>query len=273
MDANLSKRIDKLVEDSFEKVMSLTKQIDRKAAANGAYDSGGRLLERNEAVISAFRDLTIELARIVSARGIVGAERVSAVDEGAKRLVNRIVQHQLQEVEALGSRTSPGSRTPSLAKKMLTELEQKLNEDAETVASDLEHGWTWGQQIAPDPVVRPNVTFGPNYGNQQVGVGDHVNQSMVVNPALSDLVGLIDHILASKEFAALGENQRRDLEEAAEDIKEEAARPSPDQSRIQRWGERFIHRLKAAGLIVAEEFMKAALMVGLTALAGAAPAL
>jgi hypothetical protein len=190
----------------------------------------------------------------------VESDLAPIIADGAKRLAARILE-----------RVAKGTSFPGDGR-LDAELRTKLNQDTEALKFDAAHDHAWGDSIKPASP-QTTVTIGANYGYQQIGVGDHTSQSISVHAGLADLVKAIDNVLQSPEFAALGEEERRDVQEDADDLIQEAKKASPERQRVEKCGRRVIRRLQAAGLTVAEKALDAALVAGLLALGSPGPAM
>jgi hypothetical protein len=263
----LMKRIDALVNDAAADARLSMDDIERDASYHGRGNSPYSAREKNRALRDIFRKRTTELAGIVSRAARLDATvKLGRLKAGAEQLADRLTGLARNDYLQAG-----GTSDRKYFEQLARELREQLDTDVHSIEHDFPTGFVWDQPIAAPVPVPPTsqITIGAIHGgNQQIAAGAVVNQKMTVNQAMDNLIGAIEVVRASKDYAALDLIMRRQLDEIADDLIEEARTPAPNASRLHRWGERFMSRLRTAGAWVLEESFKAALIAGMAALAG-----
>lgn len=102
-----------------------------------------------------------------------------------------------------------------------------------------------------------NITNSLGAAHQTV-VDDHNQQT--IQQQNSELIKIVDQILASDEFKSLSEANRDAVQDTAEALRGEIAKQVPDQSRIRRWAERLLAFAKEFGMHMAATALTKLLM-------------
>ena len=259
----LMKRIDALVNDTGADAALAMTDIDREASLHGRANSAYSVGEKNRVLRDIFRKRTTEMAGIVSrATHLDATGKLGRLTAGAQQLADRLAGLAWKDYSQAGG---PSDR--KFFERITGELREQLTADVESLTHDFPTGVVWEQPITvPAPPPTSQVTIHAIHGGiQQVAAGSVVNQTMTVNQAVGKLVATIGEIRASKEYVELDAETRQQLDEIADDLIDEANGATPDAARIEKWGERFMRRLRTAEAWVLEETFKAALIVGMTA--------
>jgi hypothetical protein len=261
---NLTKRIDAQINDDAAEASRVLDDMSGAASVAGRTGSAYDLGEKNRLVRARFRTNTVQIAKIIaSASDLTSEEKNSRLEAAAIQLSQRLAGLLNADCAA-----AAGHSDNSLFGGLFSELRAQLNEDIESLKHDFRVGIAWDERIIPLPSapITTNINIG---GQQQVGAPGSVQRQVVVVAKLPTLIRTIEEIQDSPEFVGLGNDMRNSLNEAADDLKEEARSGEPNPDRLRKWGQRFLDRLKTAGLYVAEEAFKAVLFASLVA-AGAA---
>jgi hypothetical protein len=168
-------------------------------------------------------------------------ERLSRLIGGARQLTDRLAELAQNDY----SQTAGGPDDREFYNRAVGELRQQLDADIESFAQDFPTGIVWEQPIEPDWST-PGIVHDIHAGDQQTDEATVIDRAIAVNQAMDSLVSTIAAFRTSKDYAALDASSRRQLDEIADDLINEAKAPAPNPSRIKQWGDRFIARLRSA---------------------------
>jgi hypothetical protein len=141
----------------------------------------------------------------------------------------------------------------------ISQLEARLQEIVHHVVDDFRHEMVGVMRLKKDPLVNvvSNITNSPGAAQQTV-VGDHNQQSL--QQQNSHLIKVINDLLASDEFKSLSEPNRFAVQDATDLLRDEIAKPNPDQSKIRRWAGHLLGFAKEFGMHLAATALTKLLM-------------
>jgi len=180
------------------------------------------------------------LARFLhEAAGRATDETAALLSEGSENLARRIVDDVTQQYAHEASMQA-----------MVDELREKFTEVRETFVDEFRHGMLGDSPLAKDPIVRvfSNVSNSPGAVVQTGGVG---NLHQTVSQHIAQFNAAMEGLTSSPEFTGLDPADQQAVKDVADIIREELTKPTPDQSKVRRWGERLVGLAKEFGLHVA----------------------
>ncbi|WP_425993570.1 hypothetical protein [Afipia sp. DC4300-2b1] len=132
----------------------------------------------------------------------------------------------------------------------LTRTKIALQERKDRLVDDFEHGMHGSERLKKDNVVNAVINQSNSPGAvAQVGAGTF--SQTVFTQQQHQLIEVIDQTLSSQEFLALNPDQQQGFRDIADVVKAEAARPTPDTGKLQRWGKTLVTFSTDVGLKVA----------------------
>ena len=115
---------------------------------------------------------------------------------------------------------------------------------------DFRHGILEGIRLTKDPIVSVISTVNNSPGAVvQAGLGNV--QKILSVDGRTDVRSALTSFLKSKEVQALAPDDRQGLEDLADVLTVELEKPSPDTSKLARWGKRLLEVAEKLGVAVA----------------------
>jgi hypothetical protein len=218
--------------------------VMRQNAALGRLASGNTLISFGSEVCRVFGEQFDSAAKFTfSLTGGNAPETIKPLEYFAGRMVEMLCQ----KLAECGPRTGLDEKTWA---RELNATRVRLSEMRARGMRDFSHGMLGDERMKKDGVVSivNNQTNSPG-AIQQSGVGNFSQQAFTQQH--QPLIAAIDAALASAEFANLRESQKQGFRDIADVVKEEAAKPVPDATKLKRWSDRFISTGTEVGMRVA----------------------
>jgi hypothetical protein len=235
---NLNSRTAKAVED-FQVEVS---RIQREAAAAGALHGSRTFIGLWQAGLAVFeREAQSAMQFVYNHTG----KHTGEVYDQVAYCLNQMVERMVQEVRTKANQNDQafGGGYASIVDRMLVAMREKR----ERLLDDFQHGMMRSEKLRNDGVINVVQSNSPG-AVLQVGSGNF-NQS-AYNQNHQSLVQEIEKALVSPEFAALKPDEKVSVQDIADVVKEEAAKPTPEPGKLKRWGDRLVKITEDVGLKV-----------------------
>lgn len=236
-----------------------------------AYDLAYLGRQLNDRARKAGEDFGIEMANMLARAGVNGVNssrtylQVSAAGKTiAEREINSAIQfaynytneHDGEVYEQVAYCAKQivdkimmvaRSRNTPVGGEIVNKMEVALCDQKDIILDNFKHGMMGSDKLKNDGVINVVQSNSPN-AVVQVGSGNF-NQS-AYNQNHQSLVQEIERALASQEFATLKDDDKVSVQDIAEVVKEEAAKPTPEPGKLKRWGDRLVKITEDVGLKV-----------------------
>jgi hypothetical protein len=152
---------------------------------------------------------------------------------------------------------APPRATDAVGNGFLDTLDKRIA----AVADDFRHGLVGGKRLSKDPLVSVLTSVSNSPGAVvQGGIGNA--QTVRTTSQVQDVRTAITQFIQSKEVQALQPEQRESLTDIADVVTAELSKPSPDSSKLARWGKRRLAVAEQVGIAVATGAIQHALFGG-----------
>ena len=240
----LQRRLDGRVKEGASAHKKAIEAMMAKMAHAGSLGSGRTLV--------LFEEISIDEIKkwFATASQFVFSATDSNGNDVAAELEAKVVELHNQMLEHLRQRQYNAGMNPELVRKQIEEIQAKLTECCHQLMDDFRHGISGSEKLKKDPLVSlvANQTNSPG-AIQQIGSGTFSQSAMVQNNG--PLIQAINAALNSPEFKALPEDERDAISDIADALKIEAAKATPDEGKLRRWGKRMVEMTEKVGMQVA----------------------
>jgi hypothetical protein len=238
----LGKSLNRRANDVVPVINSAIETVVRQATAAGRLGSGNTLHELMTQSMRVFtEEVQMGLQFVFNFTG--NNHNMKDVKCFAGRVETVVMEKVVDGANRLGL-------TEGIVAPHVTKIRAAIAEQKERVIEDFAHGMMGENKLNKDPVISVinNQTNSPG-AVQQVGLGDFSQTAFVQQH--QPLIAAIERVLSSPEFAALNPQQQVAVSDIAGVVKEEAAKPQPDEGKLKRWGGRLIDLTRELGMRVA----------------------
>jgi hypothetical protein len=251
-DNYLERALGRMTDQAIESAKLAVAKVRREATLTNNLNSSRVYLEYNNEMISVFKDVLRTMAAFAyNATGGHSPETAACLEKSGEHFVSEMTQWAA--TNASNARAF-GPQDP-----LLDNLTNSLNEAKDAAVDDFIHGMLGGTPLKKDPLVNvvSNITNSPG-AVQQTALGNHNRQS--VQQQSATVLRAIDDLLASEEFKNLGDQERTRVQDVADVLRDEMAKPGADPSKVRRWAQTLFGLAKEFGMhIAAAAFAKVAL--------------
>jgi len=238
----IRRRLQRMMNEGLLEVRAAIEKTDAQSVRSGA---SGEIVHGwlQEAVGKVFKAALIRMSTLTfeASDRVISAEGAQAIESAGLELVSNVTSVLDEKYRNQGYKSPPP---------VVSKLEAALRESVRHAVDDFQHGMAGDVPLKRDPLVSviSNITNSPN-AIAQTAVGDHNQQS--VQQQVSAIWQAIDDMLASDEFKRLDGDRRDAVQDTADAMRDEIAKPSADMSKVRRWANRLLELVREFGMHVA----------------------
>lgn len=238
------RRLMVMASEALVSIQKAVVQFEATAAGQGAYGGSRMHLHCHETAAAMLQESLADMATFAFNASEGRSEEAAQAVERAGLKVIRDLKAWLDKKY---DRTTSGA---AYLGPPLFQLEDRLHNIVKHAVDDFRHGMVGVLPLKKDPLVNivSNIANSPG-AVQQTALGQNNQQS--IQQQKSELIEVIDDLVASDEFKSLSELNRFAVRDTADVLREEIAKPDPDQSKVRRWAERLLAFTREFGMHVA----------------------
>jgi hypothetical protein len=244
--AYLERSFTRLRDDAVQSAQKERLRVMAEATRAGTLQSDRMLLlikEEYDRVATNAADKIAHLAYELT--GSTDKPVSEAVELGLSAVGERLAADLADFLESQRGWVPPNARM-----QLNNDFLNRTNKLIEATVDDFQRGIAGGTRLTKDPLgsVISEITNRPGAVLQTV-VGNR--QNAVSTVTTSNLKAALAQFLNSKEVQSLGAENKQSIADVAEVLANELDKPSPDPSKITRWGKRLIELVERSGIAVA----------------------
>ena len=218
-----------------------------QAAAMGRLQSGATLAEIGRGYDETGRQAIERMVRHTYELTGNSSASVADVLEPALRDLRDALSNALADFfQSPQSSWAPKNATDEVGNRFLNSMDQRIT----ATMDDFRFGISGGTRLSKDPVVSVITSISNSPGAvAQSGMGNvqHALTSAGGNAVRAAVVGFLN----SQEVRNLSPDERQSIADVADVLTGELDKPSPDPSKLQRWGKRLSELAERLGVAVA----------------------
>lgn len=243
--AYLVRAFDRQREASILDAQMSRSRVMAEASKAGALQSGRTLLSIKTEYVRVVQEAGAKMSRHAFDAAGSNAQDVIRVIQKALTALRDAISNDLADFFRRGGSWA-GALGQSLGNDYLHETDKIIS----SVVDDFSHGILEGVRLTKDPLVSviSSITNSPG-AVMQSGVGNI--QKVLTSGGASALRDALGAFLNSSEVQSLPAEDKQGLTDVAEVLSSELEKPSPDASKLARWGAMLVEVAEKLGIAVA----------------------
>jgi hypothetical protein len=237
----LNRNLERRASDVRNIIQAAVDTVTRRNAAVGRLESGSTFISFREEAQKVFTEEFRKAAQFTfNLLGNVECDARIAMD-----LYSRKAEFVIMQVikNSAGRVGLPPVETEPLVAPIAAELNTRLVH----LMDDFSQGMLGYEKLKKDPSVSiVNMQTNSPGAVQQVGSGNFSQTAFTQH--YQTLISAVDTALASPEFQTLDVERQDEFRDVADVVKLEAAKDTPDQGKLKRWGGKLVTLAKDAGM-------------------------
>lgn len=241
----LGRAFERLRDGALVEVRMALQTVTRDAAKAGALQSGRTLLMIKTEYVRVVSETGHKMTRLAfDATGTNTNDIVEVIHKNIVALRDAVSNDLAEFFRTAGSWA--GMSGQASGNDFLNETDKSIA----AIIDDFRHGISEGKKLTKDPVVSvvSSITNSPG-AVMQSGVGNIQTVLSAGNAAA--IRQKLTEFVTSKEVQALPPEEKQGIADVAEVIDTELGKPTPDASKLTRWGKRLIELAEKLGIAVA----------------------
>lgn len=236
----IGKSLDNRLHDVQETVTKRIQVMTGEHASKGALQSGATIRALGQIAIDVAKSAVADACKFAfEYTGTADADTLSRLRLFTKRVIEIVYTPAVQMSGRLGLNT--------VANDHMAKVKVDLDRITDQLLADFEAGMHGSERLKKDPVVHAVINQSNSPGAvAQVGSGTFSQNAFTQQQ--HQLISAIDEALASAEFLALKPDEQQGFRDIADVVKTEAAKPTPDAGKLQRWGKTLVTFAADVGL-------------------------
>jgi hypothetical protein len=245
--AYLKRAFERIRTDALTATRKGRDQLLPQMAAKGLLQSGNMLLQVGQLFDPAAAEATAKMAqRAFDIMGDNSQNVVASLEAGLREVRDALSNELADFYRSPQGSWAPKMQIDSIGNTFLNSMDQRI---AATV-DDFRFGVLGGAKMTKDPLVSVIGSISNSPGAVlQSGVGNV--QQISAPGGVAAARAALEEFLQSKEVQALGPEEKQTVEDVTEVITTELAKPTPDASKLKRWGKRLIEIAERLGVAAA----------------------
>jgi hypothetical protein len=251
--AYLRRAFDRQRDEAITFVQQARERITREAAKTGTLQSGGMLSIVQKEYVRAVTEAGDKMARHGFELAGTTSDKVCDEVERGLRMIRDALSNDLRDFFQAQSGWSGQAPIMMLGNDFLNATDKRMS----AVVDDLRHGMLGGTKLTKDPLVSVISTISNSPGAiAQTGIGNVQTATAVQTNRIRDE---LQKFTASPGIQRLEPEAKQSILDVADVLGGELAKPTPDASKLARWGKRLLDIAERLGIAVAASGLSHAL--------------
>jgi hypothetical protein len=251
--AYLRRAFDRQRDEAITFVHQARERITREAAKTGTLQSGGMLAVVQKEYVQAVTDAGDKMVRLAFALAGTTSDQVCDEVERGLRTVRDTLSNDLRDFFQAQSSWSGQAPIMVLGNDYLNATDKRIT----AVVDDLRHGIFGGTKLTKDPLVSVISTITDSPGAiAQTGIGNVQAATAVQTNRIRDE---LQKFTASPDVQRLEPEAKQSILDVADVLVGELEKPTPDASKLARWGKRLLDLAAQLGIALAASGLSHAL--------------
>jgi ferritin-like metal-binding protein YciE len=255
--AYLERSFARLRDDAVQSAQKERLRVTAEATRAGAPQSGRMLLlvkEQYDRAATNAADKIVHLAYELT--GATDKPVSEAVELGLSALAEGLAADLADFLES-----QRGWVPPNVRMQLNNDFLDRTNKLIDATVDDFQRGIAEGTRLTKEPLVSVISEITNNPGAMlQTGVGNR--QNAITTITTDNIKAALAQFLHSKEVEGLGAENKQSIVDMVEIVANELDKPSPDASKIARWGKRLIVLAERLGVAAAASVLSKMLFPG-----------